>query len=178
MNTLIKALLLGGGAYLLYKTGVLSSLTGGLVPAPSGGLPAGSSGTSSAIPAGPPAFNSLVSTGQRVNQAALTDYLNGDRSNQLSVGNGVPSTTFAAWNYFLAQQTAFTDLPDYPTVTGQPDTGQPMTFSQYWQLISPWLTKNHGLQGLGQIMGLAGMVNSMARTPRPLVFNDPRMWSL
>lgn len=219
MNTLIKALLLGGGAYLLYRTGILSSLTGGLIPASPGGPATGSSGPSAATPVGPPAFNSLAATGGRVFNAAVLDYTNGDRANQLSVNGGVPSATFDAWNYFLNKQTAFADLPDYSTLTAQPNPGVAMTFAQYWQLISPWLTANHGMSGLGegpfvpadyigsgmgdmgevpfvpadyvgsgmgelgdigmgQFLGLAGMVNSFYATPRNRSFNDPRMWGL
>jgi hypothetical protein len=181
MNTFIKALAWGGGIYyLLYKTGILSSLTGGLVPTPSGGTTGGSSAGPSATSGGPPAFNSLLSTGSRVLNAAITDYNKGDRANQLTLSNGAPSTTWSAWNYFLAAQTRFSDLPDYQTVTGQPDPNVPMEFGQYWQLISPWLTNNHGLTGLGQLLGLAGAVNSMYAVPRNrfMQANDPRMWGL
>lgn len=196
MNTLIKALLLGGGAYLLYRTNILSSLTGGLIPTASGGLPAGSSGSPAATSGGPPAFNSLYSTGQRVAQAAVVDYNKGDRANQLALDpTGMPSATWNAWNFFLQQQTGFGDLPDYVTVTGQPDPNVAMSFSQFWQLISPWLHNNHGLNGLGQdfaylkpadyigsgmgqLLGMAGAVNSMYAVPRNRAYNDPRMWGL
>jgi hypothetical protein len=178
MNTLIKALLLGGGAYLLYRTGILSSLSGGLIPTPSGGTTGGSSAGPSATSGGPPAFNSLAATGGRVASAAILDYNNGDRANQLAISGGMPSTTWNAWNFFLAQQTRFSDLPDYPTVTGQPDPNVPLTFSQYWQLISPWLTANHGMTGLGRLMGMAGAVNSMYAVPRNRFMSsiDPRAW--
>jgi hypothetical protein len=179
MNTLIKALLLGGGAYLLYRTGILSSLSGGLIPTPSGGTTGGSSAGPSATSGGPPAFNSLAATGGRVASAAILDYNNGDRANQLAISSGgMPSTTWNAWNFFLAQQTRFSDLPDYPTVTGQPDPNVPLTFSQYWQLISPWLTANHGMTGLGRLMGMAGAVNSMYAVPRNRFMSsiDPRAW--
>jgi hypothetical protein len=119
-----------------------------------------------------------------VQAAAVLDYAGGDRSNQLSVTGGVPSTTWSAWNFFLAKQTNFTDLPDYPTVTGQPDTGQPMSFGQYWQLISPWLTKNKGMSGLGwygprRSSGMSGFIRSFddRPTPRNLFYPNVRVWS-
>ena len=203
MNTLIKALLFGGGVYLLYRTGILSSISGGIIPSPGVAVPAAGAGAPAA--AGPPAFNSLLNTGQRVQAEAILDYQGGDRSNQLSVTSGVPSTTWDAWNYFLNKQTAFTDLPDYRTVTGQPDTGQPMTFAQYWQLMSPWLTKNHGMtgvppeglgwygypahgmggwqgvHGVGRAVtssGLSGWVRSFPdrRTPQNLFRPNVRLW--
>jgi hypothetical protein len=120
----------------------------------------------------------------------VLDYQGGDRSNQLTVTGGVPSTTWAAWNFFLNKQTNFTDLPDYPTITGQPDTGQPMSFGQYWQLIGPWLTKNHGMSGLGwagrqtweswnaRVAGLGGFVQSFPDrvTPRNRFYPNVRVW--
>jgi hypothetical protein len=130
--------------------------------------------------------------------AALLDYANGDRSNQLTVSGGVPSTTFDAWNFFLNKQTGFTDFPDYSAITGQQQPNVPMTFGQYWQLISPWLTNSHGLKGLdglgqdfaylvppdyvgsgmGQLLGMAGAVNSMYQTPRNRFWPNPRTWGL
>jgi hypothetical protein len=131
----------------------------------------------------------LLATGNRVQAAAVSDYTGGDRSNQLSVTSGIPSTTWNAWNYFLQKQTNFPDLPTYQTVTGQPDTGQPMTFGQYWQLISPWLTANKGMSGLGWSgsaaarelgfrAGLAGFVNSFPDrpTPRNRFYPNVRLW--
>ena len=195
MNTLIKAILFGGGVYLLYRTGILSSITGGVVPAPAAGAaPPAGGGTAPA--AGPPAFNSLVSTLNRTAAAAIQDYQGGDRSNQLTVTGGVPSTTWNAWNYFLQKQTNFSDLPTYQQVTGQPDTGQPMTIMQYEQLIGPWLTANHGMSGLGWYgyngmgwhggaarqlgmrTGLAGWINSFPdrKTPRNLFYPNVRVW--
>ena len=193
MNTLIKALLWGGGVYLLYRTGVLSSISGGIIPAPVAAA-APPSGGAPPPPAGPPAFNSLVATGQRVNTAAIQDYQGGDRSNQLTVTSGVPSTTFNAWNYFLQKQTNFSDLPNYQTLTGQPDPNVPMTFAQYWQLIAPWLGTNKGMSGLGwhgmgwaggaarQLgfrAGLSGFVNSFPdrQTPRNRFYPNVRVWS-
>ena len=187
MNTLIKALLFGGGAYLLWRTGILSSISGGIIPSPVAGVAPPAAGGGAAPPAGPPAFNSLLVTGQRTQAAALLDYQGGDRSNQLSVAGGVPSTTWNAWNYFLAKQTNFTDLPPYSTVTGQPDPNVPLTFGQYWQLISPWLTKNHGMSGVfsspragwyGRRTGLSGFVRSFPDrpTPRNLFYPNVRVW--
>ena len=199
MNTLIKALLFGGGVYLLYRTGILSSISGGIIPAPGAAPAAAGAGPPASAAAGPPAFNSLLNTGQRVQAAAILDYQGGDRSNQLSVTSGTPSTTWSGWNFFLNKQTAFTDLPDYKTVTGQPDTGQAMTFGQYWQLISPWLTANHGMQGLGWYgypahgmgwqgvqgmsravtsSGLSGWVRSFPdrKTPQNLFRPNVRLW--
>ena len=203
MNTLIKAILFGAGGYLLWRTGILSSVSGGIIPSPVTGAapPAGAAPAA----AGPPAFNSLAVTGQRVQAAAILDYQHGDRSNLLSVTDGVPSASWDAWNYFLNAQTNFPDLPDYTTVTGQPNTGQALTFAQYWQLISPWLTKNKGMTGIqawrgndssarpwglngwsgydvaarpSSPSGLNGWVNSFydRKTPHNLFYPNVRKW--
>jgi hypothetical protein len=131
----------------------------------------------------------LLATGNRVAAAAIQDYQGGDRSNQLTVSGGMPSTTFSAWNYFLQKQTNFPDLPSYTSLTNQPDPNVPMTFAQYWQLISPWLTANKGMSGLGwhggaarvlgMRAGLAGFVNSFPDrpTPRNLFYPNVRRWS-
>ena len=119
--------------------------------------------------------------------AAITDFKAGDRNNQLDlVGTGDAKTTWNAWNYFLGQQTGFSDLPDYTTLTGQPDPNVPMASAQFWQLIAPWLTKNHGLSGLlglgGDGMGCAGCgmgasVQSLYATPRNPWYPGPRGWA-
>jgi hypothetical protein len=193
MNTLIKALLFGAGGYLLWRTGILTAVSGGIIPSPVAGAAPPPAGGAPSAPTGPPAFNSLLVTGQRVQSAALLDYQGGDRSNQLQILSGQPATTWNAWNFFLAKQTNFSDLPDYTTVTGQPDPNVPMTFPQYWQLISPWLTKNHGMTGaplygmgwsgqagwFGRRAGLSGFVNSFPdrQTPRNLFYPNVRVWS-
>ena len=158
--------LVGLAGYLFWPQ--ISSLLGigaaAAVPAGGTAPPATpSGGATPAVPAAPapppkPAFSQLDAVYGQMLAAAVADYQAGDRSNQLALINGVPQTTWSAWNYFLNKVApAVGALPGYQDVTGQTDLNVPMTGPQYWAVMAPWLTTNRGFSGLGVFAGLAGL---------------------
>lgn len=157
--------LLGVGAYIFWPQ--ISSFLGIGAPAaaaaPAGGTPAAPAGTPGAPPLQPvgpakPAFSQLDAVYGQLIAAAVADYQRGDRQNQLAVINGVPQTTWNAWNYFLNKVApSIGNLPGYQDVTGQTDLNVAMTGPQYWSVMAPWLTANRGFSGIGVFAGLAGL---------------------
>ncbi len=99
---LLKLGLMAGGAYLLYETGILSSLTGGLFPAPaSPGLPSGTpqnpatpSPSNPASP-GPDTRGLLLSTVQK--------YIQNNAGAKFQGSLSYPLITGDQWNYFYNQ---------------------------------------------------------------------------
>jgi len=78
----------------------------------------------------------------------------------ISVVSGVPSATPYVFNYYLAEPSvnggAFTTPPDVALVFPGVNLANPMTFSQFWGGMGPYLTSHLGLSGL-RFAGLRGM---------------------
>lgn len=130
-SSFVTLLLVGGAAFVGYKWWTGSSAA--TAPAaPSPGLPAG------------PSSDALF---QQVLAAATADAKAGNTANQLGIVKGQTQTIFSAWNYYTSRIGGFLDLPDYTTLTNNPDPG-PITGAQYWGIMGPWLKKNHGLSGV------------------------------
>jgi hypothetical protein len=70
----------------------------------------------------------------------------------ISVVSGVPSATPYVFNYYLAEPSvnggAFTTPPDVALVFPGVNLSSPMTFSQFWGGMGPYLTSHLGLSGM------------------------------
>jgi hypothetical protein len=151
---IVMLLLLGGAAYVAYQFFFSSA--------------SAASSSATPTPALPPAPNipqvpgQLASLFNNVVAAATKDAMGGDKANQLTLQNGVPQTTWDAWNYFMGKVAPnLTGLPAYQDATGNQDPGLPLTPSQYWAVMGPWLTKNKGLSGA--MAGLGALYSIGAR---------------
>jgi len=137
VNGLLKAALIGGGAYLLYESGILSSLTGGAIPSPvSSATPASVSTTpsnpNSPSPTNPNSPPPATPTWTLVLQKAI--------SSNPGIQQPV-MLTFYQWNYYYTQVTG---LPG-PAPDSLPsfNANQLLQVSQWWagvQTLKPGIT--------------------------------------
>ncbi len=164
MTSLLKFALIGGGAYLLYESGILSSLTGGAIASPSSTTqpappatpaPASSTSSPSTVPpqstASPaPAPPAAVPTWQRVLDAA---------------GGGNPAQTFDQWNYFFQQVTGTPGPDPVPFVgaAGSDSRNQNLQVAQWWNFIQQW---KPGLQGISGFRRAPYFAAAPPRNPR------------
>jgi hypothetical protein len=167
-------LLLGGlgiGAYLLWNwltTPTTATATPSVPQTPTmpQALPAGTSSISAATqPATATAGPSLDSLYASLIQVATQNApKTGVGPNQIQLLSGQPQMTFSAWNYYLAQvDPSLTNLPTYQTVAGSPDPNTAISGPVYWGLMSPWLSANKGLSGLGFYGGLGAYLIARGR---------------
>ena len=132
-------LVIGAGGLLLWylnSKGYLSSLFGSTTTIPVTTPPATGGTITTTPPTQAPGFNSLASIYQRM----VTDAQ-------------APSSGLTAWqwSYSLSRVSSITTPPD-PTAlfaAAGIDPTLPMTASQYWSVMSPALTAQYGLSGLG-----------------------------
>jgi hypothetical protein len=185
-GTIITVVVVGGVAYLLYTwysasaTAAASSATtatGTTTPSPTqaGTTPATTTpSTTTAAPLHPllPQRPTSPSTSGGSLDATYTQLIQVATANAPATGIGVnliqlvsgqPQMTFSAWNYYLAQITGISDLPDYQTVAGVPDPNTAITGPAYWALMAPWLQANAGMSGLGIFGGLGALAMQAKR---------------
>src|SRR5579863_492640 len=169
MNGIEKVLLIGGGGYLLYQTGILSALTGGLIPAPAaaGSPPSTSSGSTGTPSSGPTNTTAPPPTNPAAPPPATPTWqlVLAKATAQNPPANPL-TLTWDQWNYYLSQVSGLTgsSLPQasaVPAIVQNPN--QLLQVSQWWayaQQASP------GLSGLG-IVGYR---------PRRSGFGSAGMW--
>lgn len=175
MNGLIKALVIGGGGYLAWQSGILTSITGGLIPAPlTPGTPAvGSSSTAPTTPTNPtspsPANPTAPSPAPAASALALQQTYGGlvaaatagknAGDSAVTLSNGVLYATPEVWTWYL--QNRVNGNAAVPNLW--PSTQGPIASTAYWAGVSSQLT---GISGLGILAlrprrsGFGGVFNS------------------
>lgn len=171
MKTLGYLLLGGGALYFLYESGMLGSVPTAVA---SGTSTSPQANTSTSVSTG--ATTAATVSGPSL--VAVQGYL---QSNAAMDGNFVKmaSGQFAGqymgsvdhWNFYLAKVVPSTSgVNTNQLFTGSNiDLSQPISFSQYWGIIGPYLTHQYGMSGLGLI---AHNVNPYKQGPRPYQVNQ------
>lgn len=145
-NTIVKVALIGGGAYLAYQMGWLSSLGLSPTPAVASVAPPPATGTAPTAPVTAPVPSSLDTTYAHMIASA----------NAPAAGFNVDN-----WGYFLNQvlattgKTAPDPAPIFTAAAGPSwDRSTLYTGPAYWAIMAPALKTQLGLSGLGMFGAL------------------------
>jgi hypothetical protein len=151
----LEIALLAGGAYLLYESGILSSLTGGLLPAPAGSAPATTSTTTGSTSTGSPTNPTTTAPGTPNTLALVAAAAGG--ANQL--------LTFDQWNYYYKSVRGIAG-PDPSLYLSSANRDMNLSINEWWTYM-----QQAGLSGLGMLSrtGFGAF--------KPLVGMTPNNWA-
>jgi hypothetical protein len=150
---LITFLGLSVGGYLLYESGLLSSLTGGLIPAPAGSSTSSgaSSSTSVSNSGGQPSNPSSPPPGTPNTKALVQARATADKDPALQ--------TFDAWNY-VYQEVRGVPGPSPDTYLTPATRNMNLSIDEWWAYMQKagfsGLTSRKGFAGCSACMGTKG----------------------